>query len=80
MNEEELRGLYASFAEIYGDGTPIRRPIELLAAVRAAGHDPEIVTVDWLKTLNEDWVYGKSILPFQDAAANRLYQQLLSGR
>lgn len=79
MKEETFDGLYASFAEIYADGTPIRRPIELVAAVHAAGLDPEIVTADWLRSLNEDWVYGKAILPFQDAAANRLYQQLLRG-
>ena len=80
MNEEQLKTLYASFAKIHADGTPIRRPIELFAAVRAAGLDPETVTADWLKTLNEDWVHGKSIRPFQDAAANRLYQQLLGGQ
>ena len=80
MNEKQLKSLYASFAEIYADGTPIRQPIELVAAVHAAGLDPETVTADWLKTLNEDWVYGKSILPFQDAATNRLYQQLLRGQ
>lgn len=80
MNEEQLKALYASFAEIYADTTPIRGPFELMAAVRAAGLEPEAVTADWLKTLNEDWVYGKSILPFQDAGANRLYQLLLRGQ
>jgi hypothetical protein len=80
MNEEKLKALYASFAEIYADGKPLRRLIELVTAVRAAGLDPETVTADWLKTLNEDWVYGESILPFQDTARNRLYQQLLRGQ
>ena len=80
MNEDQLKTLYASFAEIYADGIPIRRPVELVAAVRAAGLEPEAVTKDWLKALNEDWVYGQSILPFQDAVANRLYQQILRGQ
>lgn len=80
MNEEQLKELYDSFAQMYADGTPIRRPIELVAAVHAAGLDAETVTTDWLKTLNEDWVYGKAIVPFQDAATNLLYQQLLRGQ
>ncbi len=80
MNEDQLKTLYASFAEIYADGIPIRRPVELVAAVRAAGLEPEAVTEDWLKALNEDWVYGQSILPFQDAVANRVYQQILRGQ
>lgn len=80
MNEDQLKSLYASFAKIYGDGLPIRPPIELVAAIRAAGLDPETVTTEWLKTLSQDWVYGKSILPFQDAVANRLYQQILRGQ
>ncbi|MDH3202496.1 MAG: hypothetical protein OEM15_16520 [Myxococcales bacterium] len=79
MNEEELKALYASFAEVFANGTPIRRPIELVAAIRAAGIEPKAVTTEWLRTLNEDWVYGKAILPFQDAVANRLYQQILRG-
>jgi len=79
MNEDQLNALYASFAEIYADGLPIRRPIELVAAIRAAGLDPETVTREWLKALSDDWVYGKSILPFQDAVTNRLYQQILRG-
>lgn len=80
MNEEQLNTLYASFAKVYADGMPIRRPIELVAAIRASGVDPEAVTTDWLKALNEDWVYGKSVLPFQDAVTNRLYQQILRGQ
>lgn len=79
MKEDTLNELYASFADILADGIPIRQPIELVAAIHAAGVDPEIVTADWLKTLNRDWVYGRSMLPFQDAAANHLYQQLLRG-
>lgn len=80
MNEDQLKAVYASFSQIFGDGTPIRRPVELVAAIRAAGLEPEAVTTEWLKALNEDWVYGKSILPFQDAVTNRLYQQILRGR
>ncbi len=80
MNEEKLKALYASFAQIYADGKPIRQPMDLVAAVQAAGLDPTIVTEDWLRTLNEEWVYGESIFPFQDAVTNRLYQQLLRGR
>jgi hypothetical protein len=80
MNEDQLKSIYASFSGIYADGTPVRRPIELVAAIRAAGLEPEDVTTQWLKALNEDWVYGKSILPFQDAVTNRLYQQILRGR
>jgi hypothetical protein len=79
MNDERIETLYAAFSEIFANGTPIRRPFEVVAAVRAAGHDPETVTRDWLRTLNEDWVYGKSVLPFRDPATNRLYQQYLRG-
>jgi hypothetical protein len=71
--------LYASFARVYGDGKPIRGLLELVAAIHAAGLDPKDVTEDWLKALNDDWVYGESIVPFQDPAANRLYQRLLKG-
>ena len=80
MNEEKLQQLYASFASIYADGVPIRRPFELIAAVQAAGQDPETVTNAWLKTLDEDWVYGKAMLPFRDSGANQLYRQLLRER
>jgi hypothetical protein len=78
-NKNELEELYASFARIYGDGKPIRGAFELVAAIRAAGLEPDQVTEDWLKTLNRDWVYGESLLPFQDPAANRLYQRILIG-
>lgn len=77
--KNELQKLYASFARIYGDGKPIRGVFELLAAIRAAGLEPERVTEDWLETLNRDWVYGDSLLPFQDPAANRLYHRILTG-
>ncbi len=80
MNEEQVKSVYASFAEIFADGMPIRRPAELVAAIRAAGLEPEAVTTEWLEVLNEDWVYGKSLLPFQDSLTNRLYRQILRGR
>ena len=75
----ELEELYASFARVYGDGKPIRGILELVAAIHAAGLEPENVTEDWLKTLNDDWVYGESLMPFQDSVANRLYQRILKG-
>lgn len=80
MNEEELQQLYASFAKIYADGLPIRRPFELVAAVQAAGQDAETVTDAWLKTLNEDWVYGRAMVPFREPGANQLYRQLIRQR
>jgi len=76
---DALDNLYASFARVYGDGKPIRGLLELVAAIHAAGLDPENVTEDWLKALNDDWVYGESLMPFQDASANRLYQRCLKG-
>jgi hypothetical protein len=75
----DLKKLYASFAGIYGDGKPIRGVFELVAAIHAAGLEPENVTDDWLRGLNHDWAYGESLLPFQDPAANRLYQRFLTG-
>jgi len=79
MSEDDLKKLYASFARIYGDGKPVRGPLELVAAIRAAGLELQDVTEDWLKALNDDWVYGESILPFRDPAANRLYHRFLKG-
>ena len=76
---DALEDLYASFARIYGDGKPIRGILALVAAIHAAGLEPEKVTEDWLKTLNADWVYGEALMPFQDPAANRLYQRFLQG-
>ncbi len=78
-DSNDLEALYARFARIYADGKPIRGAFELVAAIHAAGLKVETVTEDWLKALNEDWVYGESLLPFQDAAANRLYQRFLIG-
>ena len=78
-DNSELQELYASFARTYADGKPIRGAFELVAAIRAAGLEPEQVTEDWLKTLNRDWVYGESLLPFQDPAANRVYRRILTG-
>jgi len=75
----DLQQLYATFARIYADGKPIRGVFELVAAIHAAGFEPENVTEDWLRALNGDWVYGESLLPFQDPAANRLYQRFLIG-
>jgi hypothetical protein len=75
----EFEALYASFARIYADGKPIRGVFELVAAIRAAGLEPADVDEAWLRSLNGDWVYGEALLPFQDAAANRLYRQLLTG-
>jgi len=78
-DSNELEELYASFARVYGDGKPIRGLLELVAAIHAAGLDPKNVTEDWLKALNDDWVYGESLMPFQDTTANRLYQRFLKG-
>jgi len=78
-NKNEIEELYASFARMYANGTPIRGPFELVAAIRAAGLDPGTVTDEWLESLNRDWVYGDSFVPFQDAAANRLYHRFLTG-
>ena len=75
----DLQQLYATFARIYADGKPIRGVFELVAAIHAAGLEPENVTEDWLRALNGDWVYGESLLSFQDPAANRLYQRFLIG-
>ncbi|MGB5811176.1 MAG: hypothetical protein WBG86_11635 [Polyangiales bacterium] len=77
MNEEQLATLYSSFAQIFANGVPIRRPFEVVAAIQAAGQDPETVTPGWLETLDHDWVYGKARLPFRDPGANRLYQRFL---
>jgi hypothetical protein len=79
IDPNDLEKLYASFARIYADGKPIRGVFELVAAIHAAGLDPENVTENWLRALNEDWVHGESLLPFQDPVANRLYQRLLTG-
>ena len=76
---DPLEDLYALFARVYGDGKPIRGMLELVAAIQAAGLEPENVTEDWLKTLNADWVYGEALMPFQDPGANRLYQRFLQG-
>jgi|GEM_PF-1338333 len=78
-DRNELEKLYASFARIYADGKPIRGAFELVAAIRAAGLEPEDVTEDWLRTLNRDWVYRESLAPFQDPIANRLYHRILAG-
>ena len=80
MNDrKELEELYATFARIFADGKPIRGVFELVAAIHAAGLEPENVTEDWLRALNGDWVYGDSLFPFQDPTANRLYQRFLTG-
>jgi len=79
IDPNDLEKLYASFARIYGDGKPIRGVFELVAAIHAAGLEPENVTENWLRALNEAWVHGESLLPFQDPVANRLYQRLLTG-
>lgn len=77
-DSSDLEKLHASFARIYGDGKPLRGVFELVAAIHAAGLEPENVTEDWLRALNEDWVYGEALLPFQDPTANRLYQRFLT--
>ena len=80
MNDrKDLEELYATFARIFADGKPIRGVFELVAAINAAGLEPENVTEDWLRALNGDWVYGDSLVPFQDPKANRLYQRFLTG-
>lgn len=78
-DSSDVQELYASFARIYGDGKPLRGVFELIAAIHAADLEPDDVTEDWLRTLNEDWVYGEALFPFQDSAANRLYQRFLTG-
>ena len=78
-DSNDLEELYASFARIYADGKPIRGAFELVAAIRAAGLEPGNVNEEWLRSLNQDWVYGEALLPFQDVAANRLYRQFLMG-
>jgi hypothetical protein len=77
--KNDLEERYSWFARIYADGKPIRGIFELGAAIRAAGLEPANVTEDWLRALNRDWVHGESLLPFRDAAANRLYQRFLLG-
>jgi len=78
-DSNDLEELYALFARIYADGKPIRGAFELVAAIRAAGLEPGNVNEEWLRSLNQDWVYGEALLPFQDVAANRLYRQFLTG-
>jgi hypothetical protein len=78
-DKNAVEELYASFARIYADGKPIRGVFELIAAIRATGLDLEEVTDEWLRGINADWVYGESLLPFQDPATNRLYQRFLLG-
>ncbi len=78
-DSSDIEELYASFARIYADGKPIRGAFELVAAIHAAGLEPENVTEEWLRSLNRDWVCGAALLPFQDLAANRLYRRFLTG-
>ena len=80
VNDEQIETLYAKFTQIFANGKPVRRAFELIAAVRAAGYDPETVSQRWLRTLDVDWVHGKSGEPFRDAGANRLYERFLRER
>jgi hypothetical protein len=64
-----------AFARIYANSHPIRSRDELDAAVRAAGLSYDDVTDEWLRSLDESWVFLQSDAPFDDESANRAYRR-----
>jgi hypothetical protein len=74
----DLDDVYRQFREIWSDSEPVRSRSEVAAALRAADVEPPEITVDWLRGLDREWVYGRGEDPFADDLKNREYRRLLS--
>jgi len=80
MTDAAIEPVHQRFSKLYADSQPVRGPSELAAAVEAAGLSPDRVTDAWLRSLSDDWVYGRSDSPFEDGELeNRVYRQILQG-
>lgn len=78
MAKDDFGATYRRFAALYANSHAIRGISELEAAVRAAGLSAKDVSDAWLRSLDRDWVYRESPLPFPDEEANRRYRRLLT--
>lgn len=78
MQPRTLEHVYNHFAALFANSHPIRRPVDLAAAIQAAGLSVEEVTDEWLRSLDPAWVYGDSDVPFADEHRNREYRRILT--
>jgi hypothetical protein len=62
---------------MYANSHPVRTKFSFESAVQAAGLDFDDVTDDWLRSLDDGWVYGLNESPFASEETNRHYRELM---
>ncbi len=78
-DDTTIEDVYARFARIWGNGLPLINRRALSAAISALGLGLGDVTDEWLRSLDDDWVHGRSDYPFHDDGLNRRYRHLIVG-
>jgi len=73
-----LASAYQHFLHKYADSDPVRDSKDFEAAVRAARIPLDDLSEEWIESLDNAWVYGRSDRPFDDDRANREYRRLVT--
>jgi hypothetical protein len=78
MPKPTFEDVYQRFVRIWTNSEPVVDRKELEAAMNAMGVAPEDAREEWLRSLNRDWVYGRTNRPFGEEELNRKYWRIMA--